>query len=92
MNDRIQVFNLEGKFVEVVDEGLELDAGRGADASRGYTQADVDAARDAGLITHLFWSDDATEIAELFGKGILAPLTNDIGQVRAGLRDRGLAD
>ncbi|OGV64004.1 MAG: hypothetical protein A3K19_04355 [Lentisphaerae bacterium RIFOXYB12_FULL_65_16] len=71
---------------------LKFECGRLQFGRQGYTQADVDAARDAGLITHLFWSDDATEIAELFGKGILAPLTNDIGQVRAGLRDRGLAD
>ncbi len=55
-----------------------------------FTQADVDGALNAGIITNLFWSDDATEIAEFFKRGILAPLTNDIGQVRADLKTMGI--
>ncbi len=55
-----------------------------------FTQDDIDNALEAKLITNLFWSDDANEIVELFQRGILAPLTNDIGQVRANLKRMNL--
>ena len=75
---------------EMLKAALELECERVQFGRGTFTQQDIDQALAAGIVTNLFWSDSAAEIAEFFGNGILAPLTNDIGVVRPELKRRQL--
>jgi len=76
----------------LVRNALDLDCERVQFCRDRFSGRDVDRALEAGLVTNLFWSDDAREMAELLKAGISAPLTNDIGFVRPQLKEWGLVD
>ena len=74
---------------KLVANALEYQCERVQFGRERYEPEHVAAALEAGMITNLFWSDDAEEIVALFGQGIVAPLVNDIGTVRAALKRLG---
>ncbi len=73
----------QGDGEALVRHAVELQCQRLQFGRAGTTDDHISRARDLGLITNYFYSDEPAEAAELIGAGVMALLTNHPGRIAA---------
>jgi glycerophosphoryl diester phosphodiesterase len=72
----------------LIDCALELGCARLQFWWQATTDAEIQRAREAGLVTNYFYVDDPAEAARLIGAGVMAPLTNFPGSLAGVLANK----